>query len=48
MYGKLISMILILLIGLLYMFGFIGQDSSTDKAEPPVQAASADGDADKK
>lgn len=35
MYGKLLCMTAILLTGLLYMFGFIGQESSNDKAEPP-------------
>jgi len=47
MYGKLLCMMVILLTGLLYMFGFIGQESSNDKAEPPGQVASTDGDTDR-
>ncbi len=47
MYGKLLCMIVILLTGLLYMFGFIGQESSTDNAKPPERVASNDGDTDR-
>jgi hypothetical protein len=44
---KLLYMILILLTVLLCMFGFVGQESSTNKSEPPEQAESMDSDQDR-